>query len=165
MRLGGLAGRQLFAGVVGNALERYDFAIYGFLAPVLGRAFFPSDDPVSSLLAAYGVLAAGYLSRPLGSVLFGHIGDRIGRKPALMLPPRVRCSGAGIGYNSCMALFGGATPWMATYLVERTGDDFAPARYIMAAAAVACIAVLRLPETAGRPLQAVPLPISSHASS
>jgi MHS family proline/betaine transporter-like MFS transporter len=80
-----LERRQIIAGAVGNTLEWYDFAIYGFLAPIIGKVFFPSDDHLASLLAAYGALAAGYASRPLGSVIFGHIGDRFGRKPALML--------------------------------------------------------------------------------
>jgi MFS transporter, MHS family, proline/betaine transporter len=80
-----LKRKQIFAGAIGNTLEWYDFAVYGFLAPIIGKAFFPSDDPVASLLAAYGALAVGYASRPLGSVIFGHIGDRVGRKPALML--------------------------------------------------------------------------------
>ena len=73
------------AGAVGNILEWYDFAIYGFLAPVLAVLFFPSDDPVVSLIAAFGVFAAGYLMRPVGSLILGHVGDRMGRKPALTL--------------------------------------------------------------------------------
>jgi MFS transporter, MHS family, proline/betaine transporter len=80
-----LERRQLYAGAVGNVLEWYDFAVYGFLAPLIGKVFFTSGDPVTSLLAAYGVFAVGYASRPLGSILFGHLGDRIGRKPALIL--------------------------------------------------------------------------------
>jgi MFS transporter, MHS family, proline/betaine transporter len=80
-----LGRKQVFAGGIGNILEWYDFAVYGFLAPIVGKAFFPSDDAVASLLAAYGALAVGYASRPLGSLIFGHIGDHIGRKPALML--------------------------------------------------------------------------------
>ncbi len=77
--------RALRAAVVGNALEWYDFAIYGYLAPVIGRLFFPSDDAWASLLAAFGVFAAGYLARPLGGALFGHIGDRVGRKTSLVI--------------------------------------------------------------------------------
>lgn len=77
--------RLVYAGAVGNVLEWYDFAVYGFLAPLIGKVFFPSGDPVTSLLAAYGAMAVGYASRPLGSILFGHLGDRIGRKPALIL--------------------------------------------------------------------------------
>ena len=80
-----LEHRQVYAGAVGNVLEWYDFAVYGFMAPLIGKMFFPSGDPVTSLLAAYGAMAVGYFARPLGSVLFGHLGDRIGRKPTLTL--------------------------------------------------------------------------------
>jgi MHS family proline/betaine transporter-like MFS transporter len=75
----------LIAGIVGNILEWYDFAIYGFFAPILGTLFFPSDDPTVSLIASFGAFAAGFLMRPVGAALFGHIGDRIGRKKALNL--------------------------------------------------------------------------------
>ncbi len=77
--------RLLAAGLVGNVLEWYDFAIYGFMAPVIGRLFFPSDDPATSLIAAFGAFAAGFLMRPVGAVLFGHIGDRLGRGRMLIL--------------------------------------------------------------------------------
>ena len=73
------------AGAVGNALEWYDFTVYGYGARVIGKLFFPSDDPVVSLLAAYGVFAVAFLIRPLGSVVFGHVADRYGRKPALTI--------------------------------------------------------------------------------
>lgn len=73
------------AGAIGSVLEWYDFAVYGFLAPILGKLFFPADDEVASLLAAFGVFAIGYAARPLGGALFGHIGDKFGRKPALVI--------------------------------------------------------------------------------
>jgi MHS family proline/betaine transporter-like MFS transporter len=76
--------RVVWAGIVGNVMEWYDFAIYGFFARTIGNLYFPSDDPSSSLLAAYGVFAVGFLMRPLGAILFGHIGDRVGRGPALL---------------------------------------------------------------------------------
>ena len=74
-------------------LEWYDFAVYGTLAPILGKLFFPADDPTASLLAAFGVFAIGYAARPLGGIILGHIGDRMGRKPALILS--VMMMGAG----------------------------------------------------------------------
>lgn len=77
--------KAIVAGLVGNILEWYDFAVYGFFAPILARLFFPSDDPFNSLIAAYGAFAAGFLMRPVGAVIFGHIGDRLGRKRALTL--------------------------------------------------------------------------------
>jgi len=76
--------RAIIAATSGNVLEWYDFTVYGFLAPTLGRIFFPSDDHLTSLLSAFAVLAVGYAARPIGSVIYGHIGDRMGRKPALL---------------------------------------------------------------------------------
>jgi MHS family proline/betaine transporter-like MFS transporter len=73
------------AGVIGNVLEWYDFAVYGFFAPILAAQFFPSDDRMVSLLATFGTFAVGFLMRPVGGALFGHIGDRYGRARALML--------------------------------------------------------------------------------
>jgi MFS transporter, MHS family, proline/betaine transporter len=83
----GATGRHgvALAGAVGNALEWYDFTVYGYGAGIIGKSFFPSSDPTVSLLAAYGVFAAAFLVRPLGSVVFGHIADRHGRKPALTI--------------------------------------------------------------------------------
>jgi MHS family proline/betaine transporter-like MFS transporter len=75
--------RIVIAGIVGNVMEWYDFAVYGYFAPTLGRHFFPSEDAVASLIAAFGVFAAGFLMRPVGGLVFGHIGDRIGRQTAL----------------------------------------------------------------------------------
>lgn len=75
---------MLAAGGIGNLLEWYDFAIYGYFAPQIGGAFFPDADPVAQVLAAFGVFAAGYLMRPLGGALVGHIGDRHGRRAALV---------------------------------------------------------------------------------
>jgi len=79
-----LTPRALVAAISGNVLEWYDFTAYGFLAPVIGAAFFPQGDPTASTLSAFAVLAVGYLARPVGSLIFGHVGDRIGRKPALL---------------------------------------------------------------------------------
>ncbi len=73
------------AGSIGTMLEMYDFAVYGFLAPILGPLFFPSDDRLASLLSAFAVFAVGYLARPLGAALFGHIGDRYGRKTSMAI--------------------------------------------------------------------------------
>jgi MHS family proline/betaine transporter-like MFS transporter len=75
--------RLIVAGVAGNVMEWYDFAVYGYFAQTIGKHFFPSEDPVASLVAAFGVFAAGFLMRPVGGLVFGHIGDRISRKAAL----------------------------------------------------------------------------------
>ncbi len=78
-------GRIILAGLVGNVMEWYDFAVYGFFASVIGHQFFPSDNPTVSLIAAFGAFAAGFLVRPLGGLLFGRIGDLVGRSRALTL--------------------------------------------------------------------------------
>jgi MFS transporter, MHS family, proline/betaine transporter len=75
--------KTVLAGAIGNVLEWYDFALYGYFAPVFSVLFFPSSDPSSSLMAAFGVFAAGFLARPLGAALFGYVGDTKGRREAL----------------------------------------------------------------------------------
>ncbi len=76
---------NIIAGVIGNILEWYDFAVFGFLAPIISPLFFPADDPLAGLIKTYGIFAAGYLMRPLGGIIFGHIGDSLGRKKALRI--------------------------------------------------------------------------------
>ncbi|SDS77204.1 MFS transporter [Microlunatus soli] len=72
--------------VVGTAIEWYDFFLYGTVsALVLGQQFFPEFSPAAGTIAAFGTFAAGYVARPVGAVLFGHLGDRIGRKPILFI--------------------------------------------------------------------------------
>jgi len=75
--------RIIVAGMIGNVLEWYDFAIYGYFASAIGRQFFPHENPVAELLSAFGVFALGYLMRPIGGALVGHIGDQFGRRVAL----------------------------------------------------------------------------------
>ena len=77
--------RTVVAGAIGNVLEWYDFAIYGFFAATIGRQFFPRANELDSLIAAFGVFAAGYLMRPIGGLVFGYVGDTYGRKATLVL--------------------------------------------------------------------------------
>jgi len=77
--------RIIMAGLVGNVMEWYDFAVYGYFASVIGHQFFPADDPATSLIAAFGAFAAGFLVRPLGGLLFGRIGDLVGRQRGVTL--------------------------------------------------------------------------------
>lgn len=73
------------ATIVGNTIEFYDFNVYGTLtALVFGRLFFAGVDPVAGTLLAFATFAVGFLSRPLGGVVFGHFGDKYGRKPVLV---------------------------------------------------------------------------------
>lgn len=76
--------KTLAAGAIGNVLEWYDFALYGYFAPVLAALFFPSEQPSVSLLSVLGVFAVGFLARPLGALLFGYWGDTAGRRSALV---------------------------------------------------------------------------------
>lgn len=73
------------SGMVGNILEWYDFTLYGYLAVILSKIFFPSSDPIASLIASFGAFAVGFLFRPVGSIMFGYIGDKHGRKVALIV--------------------------------------------------------------------------------
>lgn len=75
--------RALVAGCVGNLVEWYDFALYGAFAPVLATTFFPTRDPLAGLIATYLIFVMAFLARPAGALLFGHLGDRVGRRSAL----------------------------------------------------------------------------------
>ena len=77
--------RMILIGLIGNVMEWYDFAVYGFFATVIGKLFFPADNPAISLIASFGAFAAGFLVRPLGGLLFGRIGDRMGRQRAMLV--------------------------------------------------------------------------------
>ncbi len=79
------ARRAAPAGGVGPLSEYYDFSLYGYLAIVLAPLFFPGDDPTVSLLSALALFAGAYVVRPLGGIVFGHIGDRYGRRKALVI--------------------------------------------------------------------------------
>ncbi|WP_348830946.1 MFS transporter [Xanthobacter sp. KR7-225] len=75
----------MLAGAVGNLLEWYDFAIYGFFATAFAANFFPEASPTVGLISAFGVFAASFLMRPLGAAMFGHVADRRGRREALVI--------------------------------------------------------------------------------
>lgn len=75
----------ILVGLIGNVMEWYDFAVYGYFATVIGKLFFPASDPVVSLIASFGAFAAGFLVRPLGGLVFGRIGDKVGRRRAMIL--------------------------------------------------------------------------------
>lgn len=79
----GNSPRVIAAGAIGNVLEWYDFAVYGYFATAIGHAFFPKEDPVAQVLSAFGIFAVGFLMRPVGGALVGHIGDKYGRRVAL----------------------------------------------------------------------------------
>ena len=78
------ARKAAVAGGVGTLIEYYDFSLYGYMAVIIAPLFFPSDDPVVSLLSALAVFGTAYFMRPFGGIFFGHIGDKYGRKKALV---------------------------------------------------------------------------------
>ncbi len=77
--------KAVTAAVMGNLLEWYDFAIYGYLATIVARNFFPKGDEMTALLSTFATFGVGFVVRPLGGVLIGRLGDVRGRKAALML--------------------------------------------------------------------------------
>ena len=75
--------RAVIAASAGNLIEAYDLLLYGYLAAVLAARFFPAGDPTAALLSTFAIFAVGFAVRPLGGLVFGHLGDRIGRRTAL----------------------------------------------------------------------------------
>ncbi|WP_052207457.1 MFS transporter [Sinomonas humi] len=108
----GQQGRLLFAGVASQSIEYYDFFVYGTAASlVLNTQFFPSADPVVGVLAAFATFAVGFAGRPIGAAVFGHIGDRFGRKPALLLAILIMASSTMlIGFLPGYGTIGVAAP-------------------------------------------------------
>jgi MHS family proline/betaine transporter-like MFS transporter len=79
------ARRAALAGLIGNILEWFDFAVYGYFASDIGRQFFPQSSPSAQHLLAFAVFAVGFGARPIGGLVLGRVGDRIGRRALLML--------------------------------------------------------------------------------
>ena len=77
--------RAIVAAVAGNLIEWYDFTVYSFVAVIIGRHFFPSENAELSLLTTYAVFGIGFVARPLGGILIGRLGDRAGRRTALVV--------------------------------------------------------------------------------
>ncbi len=79
------ARRSVAVAVVGNVLEWYDFAVYGFMAAIIGKNFFPTGDETTQLLASFAIFGSGFLARPLGGIVIVRHGDVKGRRSALLL--------------------------------------------------------------------------------
>src|SRR5215470_12050839 len=77
--------RVIILSSLGGALEFYDFVIYSMFAQYIGAAFFPSSDPLNSLMLSFTVFAVGYVARPLGGVVFSHFGDKYGRRRVFII--------------------------------------------------------------------------------
>jgi MFS family permease len=111
---GSVPARHVAAVVVGNALEFYDFLTYAFFAVYIGRTFFPSNSPTSSLLASLGTFAVGFVTRPIGGIVIGRMGDRVGRKPAMILSfSLMGIAITGLALTPSHAMIGAAAPALA----------------------------------------------------
>ena len=84
------------AAAVGNGLEMYDFTVFSFFAATIGRLFFPTTSPLASLMLSFATFGAGFVMRPLGAVLIGHLADRRGRKAALTLTIGLMTAGTAL---------------------------------------------------------------------
>lgn len=103
--------KAIIASAVGNFLELFDFAIYGFLAIPLGANFFPSHDPLISLLSSFATFGVGFIMRPVGAVVIGIYGDKKGRKAALALTIVMMATATGVvGILPSYAQIGIAAP-------------------------------------------------------
>lgn len=107
--------RNVASGAIGNTLEWYDFAIYGYFATSIGRTFFPKEDAVAQVLATFGIFAIGYMMRPIGGVIIGYIGDRVSRRAALNVSIVAMASSTfAIGVLPGYATIGVAAPILLT---------------------------------------------------
>ncbi len=133
----------VFACVLGNALEFYDFTTYTFFAVEIGKSFFPNHDPVVSLLISVATFGVGFVTRPLGGLVIGAYADHAGRKPAMLLTIALMALGmlllaltppfAIIGYAAPAIVvaarllqgfaLGGEVGPATSYLVEIAPDD------------------------------------------
>ncbi|MBM9467771.1 MFS transporter [Nakamurella leprariae] len=86
--------RAAVLGTLGNVMEWYDFTVYGFLAAYIAANFFPGDDPLAKLLAAFGIYAVGFVARPLGALVLGPLIDRRGRKSVMLLSMLLMAAGS-----------------------------------------------------------------------
>lgn len=116
--------RALVAGCIGNVVEWYDFALFGAFAPVLATTFFPIRDPLAGLIGTYLVFVVAFLARPAGALLFGHLGDRLGRRWALAAGITLMAAvTAGTGVLPTYAAIGWPAPLLLALL--RAGQGIA----------------------------------------
>jgi MHS family proline/betaine transporter-like MFS transporter len=103
--------RTALAGLIGNVLEWFDFAVFGYFSSAIGAQFFPAADPTAQQLSAFAVFAVGFFARPIGSIVLGVIGDRIGRRALLTLSIALMGGATlGIGILPAHAQIGVAAP-------------------------------------------------------
>ena len=115
--------RAVTAAVIGNVLEWYDFAVYGYVAAIIGKNFFPGTDETTELLKAFLTFGLGFVARPIGGIVIGRMGDTHGRKAALLLTIFLMAAGTVlIGILPTYASIGFAAP--ALLLVARLMQGF-----------------------------------------
>ena len=134
--------RTVAAAAIGNAVEWFDYGVYGFLVVTLGQVFFPAGDPTGQVLATFGTFAAALAMRPLGGVFFGALGDRVGRQTTLATTMILMAGGsfaigvlptyASIGVGASILLFvcrlvqgfstGGEYGGAMTFIAEHSPD-------------------------------------------
>ncbi|EPJ41606.1 putative proline/betaine transporter [Streptomyces afghaniensis 772] len=106
-----LVKRAVKAAALGNAMEWFDFGVYSYIAVTLGKVFFPSGNPTAQLLSTFGAFAAAFLVRPLGGMVFGPLGDRVGRQKVLALTMIMMAAGTfAIGLIPSYATIGVGAP-------------------------------------------------------
>lgn len=132
-----LVKRAVKAAALGNAMEWFDFGVYSYIAVTLGKVFFPSGNPTAQLLSTFGAFAAAFLVRPLGGMVFGPLGDRIGRQKVLAVTMIMMAAGTfAIGLIPSYASIGVGAPilLLAARLVQgfSTGGEYAGASTFIA---------------------------------
>lgn len=132
-----LVKRAVKAAALGNAMEWFDFGVYSYLAVTLGKVFFPTGNPTAQLLSTFGAFAAAFLVRPLGGMVFGPLGDRVGRQKVLALTMIMMAAGTfAIGLIPSYAAIGVAAPvlLLVARLVQgfSTGGEYAGATTFIA---------------------------------
>ncbi|MFB6956679.1 MFS transporter [Streptomyces sp. NPDC056309] len=132
-----LVRRAVKAAALGNAMEWFDFGVYSYIAVTLGKVFFPSGNPTAQLLSTFGAFAAAFLVRPFGGMVFGPLGDRIGRQKVLAFTMIMMAVGTfAIGLIPSYATIGVGAPLLL--LVARlvqgfsTGGEYAGASTFIA---------------------------------
>jgi MHS family proline/betaine transporter-like MFS transporter len=132
-----LVRRAVRAAALGNAMEWFDFGVYSYIAVTLGKVFFPSGNPTAQLLSTFGAFAAAFLVRPLGGMVFGPLGDRVGRQKVLALTMIMMAAGTfAIGLIPSYATIGVWAPvlLLVARLVQgfSTGGEYAGASTFIA---------------------------------
>ncbi|MEJ2471679.1 MAG: MFS transporter [Desulfuromonadales bacterium] len=142
----------LLAGFIGNVVEWYDFALYGYMAGILSGLFFPGQDSTAALIATYGVFAAGFLMRPIGSAVFGWLGDTIGRSQTMLISVIMMAMPTIL--LGCLPTYDSIGIWAAVLLVLirlvqglSVGGEFSSSVTYMVETADRIILRMRLPES------------------